>query len=150
MIVKELENAGLYGVGRGNSSSTRSRGRQTTATAWTRLLREGCPNISPFSQTRHRALAAQKILTHCNQKFLEEFCDAYGSQVPPDIAHEAALKTVYYKSIKTVIARRNYLVSRFNFDLMDEAYCLLRVALYGHLNDLQTILTWIRSACSRE
>jgi hypothetical protein len=85
------------------------------------------------------ALASENILTHCNQKFMEEFCDAYGSQIPPDIVHDAILKTVYYKPIKTVAKRRDYLVSRFNFDLMDETYCC-RVAVYGHLNDLQVIL----------
>ncbi len=85
------------------------------------------------------ALASENILVHSNQKFMEEFCDAYGSQVPPDIVHEAVLKTVYYKPIKTVAKRRDYLVSRFNFDLMDETYCC-RVAVYGHLNDLQAIL----------
>lgn len=139
MIVKELEKRGtsmesVAGILFDKITRTPNHSYGMDETAARRLLKH-----KPVLPDATVALAAQKILTHCNQKFLEEFCDAYGSQVPPDIAHEAVLKTVYYKSIKTVIARRNYLVSRFNFDLMDEAYCL-RVALYGHLNDLQTIL----------
>lgn len=139
IIVKELVRRGtsmesIAGVLFDKIARTPNHGYGMDETAARRLLK-----YEPILPDATVALAAQKILTHSNQKFLEAFCDAYGSQIPPDIIHDAILKTVYYKPIKTVAKRRDYLVSRFNFDLMDEDYCV-RVVLYGHVNDLQTIL----------